>query len=73
MFCTGWGADLLLYQDFLDPVVLAGCEIQGISCIGGCKDDAMVVRPPYVEIDGQVFGEMTQEKLCKLLREAVHA
>ncbi len=67
------GADLLLYQDFLDPVVLAGCDIQGVSCIGGCKDDAMQVRPPYVEIAGQVFGEMTQEKLCKLLQEAIHA
>ncbi len=67
------GADLLLYQDFLDPVVLAGCDIQGISCIGGCKDDSMEVRPPYVEIDGKVFGEMTQEKLCKALLEVVHA
>jgi NADH:ubiquinone oxidoreductase subunit E len=33
----------------------------------------MAVRPPYVEIDGKVFGEMTQEKLCKALLEAVHA
>ncbi|MGH0054407.1 MAG: hypothetical protein ACQ5SW_13535 [Sphaerochaetaceae bacterium] len=67
------GADLLLYQDFLDPVVLAGCDIQGVSCIGGCKDAEMKVRPPYIEIDGQLYGEMTQDKLCRLLREAIHA
>lgn len=67
------GADLLLYQDFLDPVVLAHCDIEGVSCIGGCKDPHSNVRPPFVQIGQTVYGDMTQEKLCKLLMEAAHA
>jgi NADH:ubiquinone oxidoreductase subunit E len=32
------GADLLLYNDFLDPEVLSGCEIEGSSCLDSCKN-----------------------------------
>ncbi len=67
------GADLLLYQDFLDPVVLANCDIEGVSCIGGCKDDTLKTRPPYIQIDDKIYGEMTQDKMCALLSEVVHA
>ncbi|MGE4464628.1 hypothetical protein [Sphaerochaeta sp.] len=67
------GADLLLYNEFLDPVLLGGCDIEGVSCLGGCKDPNAKNRPPYVQIGGVIHGDMTQEKLCKLLAEAVHA
>jgi NADH:ubiquinone oxidoreductase subunit E len=67
------GADLLLYQDFLDPMVLAHCDIEGVSCIGGCKDAQEKLKPPFVQIGQVVYGDMTQEKLCKLLMEATHA
>ncbi|MGE4584007.1 MAG: NAD(P)H-dependent oxidoreductase subunit E [Sphaerochaeta sp.] len=67
------GADLLLYNEFLDPVVLATCELEGVSCLGGCKMAESNERPPFVEINGKLYGDMTQEKLCKLLSEAIHA
>lgn len=67
------GADLLLYQEFLDPMVLAGCEIEGVSCLGGCKDVQALERPPFVQIGQKVYGNMTQDRLCKLLLEATHA
>ncbi len=67
------GADLLLYNEFLDPAVLGSCEIEGVSCLGGCKDAASKDRPPYVRIGDTVYGSVNQEKLCKLLVEATRA
>lgn len=67
------GADLLLYNEFLDPAILFSCEIEGVSCIGGCKEAETKDRPPYVRIGGKVYGSMTAEKLCKLLAEANRA
>ena len=67
------GADLLLYNEFLDPAVLGSCEIEGVSCIGGCKDAQSKERPPYVRIGENVYGSVNQEKLCKLLAEATRA
>ncbi len=63
------GADLLLYNDFLDPEVLAGCEIEGCPCLNECKVGNGVA--PYVEIDGKVYDGVNQDKFCKLLAEAV--
>ncbi len=67
------GADLLLYNEFLDPAVLAICDIEGVSCIGGCKQEASSQRPPFVQIQDKVYGDMNQERLAKLLTEVVHA
>lgn len=67
------GADLLLYNEFLDQAVLGSCEIEGVSCIGGCKDEQSKERPPYVRIGEIVYGSVNQEKLCKLLAEATRA
>ena len=67
------GAALLLYNEFLDPAVLGSCEIEGVSCIGGCKDAQSKERPPYVRIGENVYGSVNQEKLCKLLAEATRA
>lgn len=71
------GADLLLYNDFLDPVVLANCEIEGISCLEMCKHvspgSSKDPKPPFVKINDKVYGDVTQERFCKLLAEAVNA
>lgn len=71
------GADLLLYGEFLDPDVLAGCTIEGSSCLDVCKGvDASAgidSKPPFVSIDGKIYGSMDQERFCKLLEEAVNA
>ncbi len=71
------GADLLLYNDFLDPEVLAGCEIEGSSCLDVCKkvegDAGIDFKPPFISVDGKVYGSVTQDRFCKLLEEAVNA
>jgi NADH:ubiquinone oxidoreductase subunit E len=71
------GADLLLYNDFLDPVVLANCDIEGVSCLNMCKQVAagspQNVKPPFIMINDKVYGDITQERFCKLLAEAVNA
>ncbi|WP_320130465.1 hypothetical protein [uncultured Sphaerochaeta sp.] len=70
------GADLLLYNDFLDPVVLANCDIEGISCLNMCKstkDSSKNVKPPFIKINEKIYDDVTQERFCKLLAEAVNA
>lgn len=67
------GADLLLYDDFLDPIDLANCEIEGVSCLGRCKEKDSKEGAPFVQIGEVVYGDMTEEKLCRLVAEAVHA
>jgi NADH:ubiquinone oxidoreductase subunit E len=71
------GADLLLYNDFLDPVVLANCDIEGVSCLNMCKQNvagpSQNAKPPFIKINDTVYGDVTQERFCKLLAEAVNA
>ncbi len=67
------GADLLLYDDFLDPIDLANCSVEGVSCLGKCKDASSKEGAPFVQIGEVVHGDMTEDKLCKLIAEALHA
>ncbi|MGB4407119.1 MAG: hypothetical protein WBI82_09710 [Sphaerochaeta sp.] len=67
------GADLLLYDEFLDPIVLANCEIEGVSCLGKCKESDSMEGAPFVQIGAIVHGDMTEEKFCRLLSEAILA
>lgn len=63
------GADLLLYNEFLDPAVLAECEIEGCSCLEQCRVGGG--QAPFVEIDGKVYDSVDQDRFCKLIEEAV--
>lgn len=63
------GSDLLLYNDFVDPAIVAECEIIGCSCLETCKMGGE--GAPYVEINGTVYSKVTQERFSKLLAEAV--
>jgi NADH:ubiquinone oxidoreductase subunit E len=71
------GSDLLLYNDFLDPSVLAGCEIEGSSCLEMCKKTKDSVngdeKPPFISINGKIYGGVTPDRFCKLLAEVVNA
>lgn len=67
------GADLLLYEDFLDPELLGLCDIEGTSCLGKCKTDDPKWKAPFVEIDGRVYQNVTQRQLADLLWEAANA
>ena len=63
------GSDLLLYNDFVDPAIIAECEIEGCSCLEACKVDGE--GAPYVMIDGEVHSKVTQEEFARLLTQAV--
>ena len=67
------GADLLLYEDFLDPELLGLCEIEGTSCLEGCKTDDQKRKAPFVEIAGVLYSNVTKERLVELLRKALDA
>lgn len=67
------GADLLLYEDFLDPELLGLCDIEGTSCLGGCKTEDPKWKAPLVEIAGVLYPNVTKQRLAELLREAVDA
>ena len=63
------GSDLLLYNDFVDPAIIAECEIEGCSCLEACKVNGE--GAPYVMIDGEVHSKVTQEEFARLLTQAV--
>ncbi len=69
------GADLLLYNDFLEPEIVEKCQIEGSSCLDACKHAPCGEndKPPFVSIDGKVYGNVTQDMFIKLLSEAVNA
>ena len=58
-----------LYNDFVDPAVIAECEIEGCSCLETCK--AGGEGAPYVMINNEIHGKVTQEEFARLLTEAV--
>jgi NADH:ubiquinone oxidoreductase subunit E len=62
----------LLYDEFLGPIILANSEIEGVSCLGKCKE-ADSKGAPFVQIGSLIHGDMTEEKLFRLLSEAIHA
>jgi len=70
------GADLLLYNDFLDPALIDRCEIEGCSCFDACKqiEDATgkEIKPPFVEINGTIHGSVDAQELASLIRKAVN-
>lgn len=67
------GADLLLYEDFLDSRLLRSCSFEGTSCLGGCKVEPAGNRAPYIEIDGVMHANVTPKRLQALLEEALDA
>ena len=63
------GADLLLYNDFVDPAILAECEIEGCPCLGECKVGNG--NAPFVSINDKIYSGVNPESFCRLRAEAV--
>ena len=63
------GADLLLYNDLVDPAVLAECDIEGCPCLEQCKVGN--ASAPFVSINDKIYSSVTPELFCRLLAEAV--
>jgi NADH:ubiquinone oxidoreductase subunit E len=66
------GSDLLLYNDFIDPEIIEKCEIEGTSCFNACKGHENE-SAPFVMINNKIYGDMTPEKLKKIVNEVYHA
>ncbi|MCY1151419.1 MAG: NAD(P)H-dependent oxidoreductase subunit E [Sphaerochaetaceae bacterium] len=66
------GSDLLLYNDFIDPEIIEKCDIEGISCFNACKGHENG-SAPFVMINDKIYGDMTPEKLNKIVIEVYHA
>ena len=68
------GADLLMFNDFLDDELLSKCNIDAANCFEECKKCSVTgEKSPFVTINGKVYGNMTVDKLSKIIREAVNA
>lgn len=68
------GADLLTYNEYLDDEVLSKCSIDGTNCFDECKKcTSSGEKPPFVSINGKIYGDMHREKLSRLLKEVVNA
>ncbi|MBZ0242686.1 MAG: hypothetical protein K8F24_05690, partial [Bacteroidales bacterium] len=69
--CTGTlchvmgGSELPALSQFIPPQYLNQVEIKGSPCINHCKDKDL--KPPFAEIDGDIFSEATIDKLVKEL------
>jgi NADH:ubiquinone oxidoreductase subunit E len=66
------GADLLLYNDFIDPEIIEKCEVEGTSCFNACKSSGKE-GAPFVMINDIIYGDMTPVKLKKIVTEAFYA
>ena len=62
------GADLLLYNDFVDPAVIAECDIEGCSCLGECKAGGTA---PYISVNDVIYSGVDTEKFSRILTEVV--
>lgn len=65
------GADLLLHQQFLDPLLLGSCEIEQVGCLGTCYGNPGTSHLPCVRIADTIYHEVTAQKLSKLLAEVL--
>ncbi len=60
------GAELMLVKEHLSPSEVEQVEIEGITCLGLCKN--YNPSTPYVMIDGEVLSSVTLDKLLKAIR-----
>lgn len=66
------GSDLLLYNEFIEPEIIEECEIEGTSCFNACRNNENE-GAPFVMINNIIYGDMTPDKLKKIVTEAYHA
>ncbi|MGD1816901.1 MAG: NAD(P)H-dependent oxidoreductase subunit E [Pleomorphochaeta sp.] len=66
------GSDLLLYNEFIDPEIIEKCQIEGISCFNACKTNKNE-GAPFVMVNDVIYGDMTPEKLNKIVTEVYNA
>lgn len=63
-------SELLELEDELPTNVAKHTEIVGVNCLDYCMDRNFG-KAPFIRIDGEVYSEMTKEKLSIILQEKV--
>ncbi|MCG8453119.1 MAG: hypothetical protein MI717_08065 [Spirochaetales bacterium] len=67
------GSDLLTLRDHLEEPYSRHVMLAGSPCLNRCKDRSENKRPPYVTVDGKVYGNMTLETLVKTVQSVLDA
>ncbi len=71
--CYVMGAsDILLLEEELPQALREMVEIEGVTCLGYCKD-AKAGKAPFVTIDGEVMASATLPKVMARIRELTDA
>lgn len=65
------GGDLLDIEEKLTDDVAPFVDISGISCLGFCTEQNFG-KAPFVRIDDEVIGDMTEQKLISLITKKVN-
>ncbi len=64
------GSDLLSYAEFLDEGISSQCEFEVCNCLGECrKAGESDHEPPFAMIGEKVYGDMSPQKLYKVILE----
>ncbi len=75
--CTGTacyilgGSELLTVKEKLPKRYSKYIILQGSSCMNRCGERSEKNRPPYVSVDGEIYGGVDMERLVELIMEAV--
>lgn len=71
--CYVMGAsDILLLEEELPQSLRERVDIEGVTCLGYCKD-SKVGKAPFVTINGEVMQAATLPKVMARIRELVDA
>ena len=66
------GSDLLTVFEYLTQEERDAVLLRAIPCLDSCKNQEEL-RPPFIKIDGQLYGRMNMDKLLFLLREKINS
>jgi len=71
--CYVMGAsDILLLEEELAPPLRERVEIEGVTCLGYCKDQK-AGKAPFVTINGETMAAATLPKVIARIRELTNA
>ncbi len=66
------GSDLLTIFDYLTPEERDCVSLAAVPCFEHCRTWEEM-RPPFVTVNGQTYGQMDMDRLLRIIREAIDA
>ncbi len=64
------GAELLEIEESLPEHISPYVDIHGIGCLDFCMEQNFG-KAPFVRVNGEVFADMTKEKLMNIIQDKV--